>query len=226
MRGMRFAVAGVLAVGMVSLAQAQFGRGGGLPIQFMVTNKALQEELKVTEEQATKLKEWSTEFTKKSTEMYKEEGVEFTKGTKFDDAMRAKMAAASIKVNKEAYKQLGDVLKKDQITRMKQIQTQQMGVNAFTNADVVETLKLTDSQKTSVKGITGDFQKEFTEFLEVHKEFIAEGYPAWTAIGNAVLLSPNSVVEMRLMAAIGAGKKMRIERQAAQPTAPTSAPTQ
>src|SRR5436853_312605 len=48
---------------------------------------------------------------------------------------------------------------------------QRMGVNAFTDSEVVEALKLTDSQKTSVKGITGDFQKESREIrAEANKD--------------------------------------------------------
>lgn len=65
---------------------------------------------------------------------------------------------------------------------------------------------------------TADFQKEFAEFLEVHKEFFKEGYPAWTAIGNAVLLAQGAVVEVRFVAVIGAGKKMKVERVAAPAT--------
>ena len=42
----------------------------------------------------------------------------------------------NVLVSKEAYKQLGDILKKEQIDRLKQIEHQRMGVNAFTNAEV------------------------------------------------------------------------------------------
>jgi enamine deaminase RidA (YjgF/YER057c/UK114 family) len=60
---------------------------------------------------------------------------------------------------------------------------------------------------------TEDFQKEFAEFVEVHREFFKENLPAWTAIGNAVLLAPGSPVEMKVVAMIGSGKGARIERK-------------
>lgn len=76
--------------------------------------------------------------------------------------------------------------------------------------DVIELQSFHVNAKT-----TADFQKEFAEFLEVHKEYFKEGYPAWTAIGNAVLLAQGAVVEVRFVAAIGAGKLVKIERVAA-----------
>ena len=173
MRGIRFAVAGVLVAGMLAVVQAQPGGfgggfGGGGP-SGLVTQKAVQEDIKATDEQVTKLNDWAKEFGAKRFEMLKEEGIEFGKGFGgkggFDEETRAKMAAANAKINKEAYKQLGDVLKKEQIERIKQIERQQMGMNAFTSAEVVEALKLTDTQKTTIKGIVGDFDKERREIM-------------------------------------------------------------
>lgn len=57
-----------------------------------------------------------------------------------------------------------------------------------------------------------EFRKKFDEFVVVHAEFIPTGYPAWTAIGNAVLLAKNAVVEMRVVAVVGAGKSVVVER--------------
>jgi len=169
MRGIRFAVAGLLVASMFGLAQAQFrpgGFGGGGPTG-LVANKAVQEDLKLSEDQITKLKDWSKEFQKKAAEIRKDKGVEFGKGGfgKIDAEMREKMDAANTEITKEAYKQLADVLKKDQIERLKQISYQQLGASAFTNAEVVEKLKLTAAQKDSVKGITGDLQKESREIF-------------------------------------------------------------
>jgi hypothetical protein len=165
---MRYFVAGsLLIVGMVAMVQAQPGRGGGGfggPL-FLVTNKAVQEELKMTEDQATKVNEWRGEFFAKIGEIYKDKGVDLKGGFGKDisEEDRAKRAEAGAEVTRVAYKELGDILKKEQIDRLKQIDRQQMGVNAFVNAEVADTLKLTDSQKTSVKGITGDYTKESRE---------------------------------------------------------------
>jgi enamine deaminase RidA (YjgF/YER057c/UK114 family) len=81
--------------------------------------------------------------------------------------------------------------------------------------DVIELQSFHVNAKTSE-----EFQKEFAEFLEVHKEFFPENYPAWTAIGNAVLLASGAVVEMRFEAVIGAGKKARVDRIPAAVTVP------
>ncbi len=169
MRGMRFALAGLLVVGMFSLAQAQFRTGGfGGGPSGLVNNKAVQEDLKVSEEQVTKLKDWSESFKKKAAEIRKDKGVEFGKGGfgKIDDEMRKKMDEANTEISKVAYKELGDVLKKEQVDRLKQISIQQQGTAAFTNAEVVDALKLTAAQKDSVKGITGDLQKEYLGKIE------------------------------------------------------------
>ncbi len=169
MRGMRFALAGLLVVGMFSLAQAQFrpGGGGGGGPSGLVSNKAVQEDLKLSEEQVTKLKDWSESFKKKAAEIRKDKGVEFGKGGfgKIDEEMRKKMDEANTEISKVAYKELGDVLKPEQITRLKQISVQQQGTTAFTAAEVVDALKLTAAQKDSVKGITGDLQKETREIF-------------------------------------------------------------
>lgn len=176
---MRYFVAGSLLIaGMITMVQAQRGGGGFGGPMFLVNNKAVQEDLKMTEEQTTKLREWQMEFFPKIGEIYKDKGIEFGKGfgKEQSDEDRAKFAEAQAEVNKVAYKEIGDVLKKEQIERLKQIDRQQMGVNAFTNAEVVEALKLTDSQKTSVKGISGDFATERREIItEANKDRKGKG---------------------------------------------------
>jgi hypothetical protein len=167
-------IAVLLAGGMLAVVQAQpggrFGGFGG--VTGLVRNKAVQEDLKMTDEQVTKVTEWAKEFGPKSMEIMKDKGVEFGgKGKngggfgKQTPEQQEKMAAATAEISKVAYKELGDVLKKEQVERLKQIDRQNMGVNAFTDAEVVEALKLTDTQKTSIKGLVGDFGKDRTEIM-------------------------------------------------------------
>jgi hypothetical protein len=165
----RYVVAGALLIaGMVAVVQAQPGGGGrggfGGPFA-LINNKAVQEDLKLSEDQVTKVKEWSKEFGPKMGEIMKDKGVEFTKGGKggFTPEMREKMAEANAEISKQAYKALGDILEKKQVDRLKQIDRQQMGVHAFANAEVAEALKLSDSQKTKTKEIAADFDKESRE---------------------------------------------------------------
>jgi len=171
---MRFALTGVLVAGMVGLIQAQpgggFGRGGGGPVA-LVNNKAVQEELKMNEDTVKKVGDWSKEFQKKAAEIRKDKGVETGgggggKGMGFKQPspeQLEKIAAANAEISKVAYKELGDVLTKEQITRLKQIERQQLGIRAFANAEVVDALKLTDDQKKSITAMTGDFTKESRE---------------------------------------------------------------
>ena len=160
---MRYLVAGsLLIVGMVAMVQAQFGRGGGFggPTA-LVTQKAVQEDLKMTEEQVSKVNDWSKDQFGKRFEAMKDAGIDFK-----TQEGREKLAELNAKLDSEAYKQLGDILKKDQIDRLKQIDRQRAGVRSFMNPEVADALKLTDSQKTSIKGITGDFDKERREIMQ------------------------------------------------------------
>jgi enamine deaminase RidA (YjgF/YER057c/UK114 family) len=64
---------------------------------------------------------------------------------------------------------------------------------------------------------TEGFQKEFAVLEKVHHEYFPSGYPAWTAVGTTALLAPGAVVEMRAVAVIGSGARLRVERQPAEP---------
>jgi hypothetical protein len=172
-------IAVLLAGGMLAVVQAQpggrFGGFGGGGVAQIVTNKAVHEDLKMTDEQVTKVTEWAKEFRTKSMEIMKEKGVEFGGGGgkgggkggfgQQTPEQLEKMAAATAEVSKVAYKELGDVLKKEQVDRLKQIDRQNMGVSAFSDTEVSTALKLTDSQKTSIKGLSGDLAKDRREIM-------------------------------------------------------------
>lgn len=169
-------IAMFLAGGMLAVVQAQPGRGFGFGgfggPSGLVRAKAVQEELKMTDDQVTKVNEWAKEFGPKSMEIMKDKGIEFGgkggggKGGGFGKQtpeQMEKMAAATAEINKVAYKELGDILKKEQVDRLKEIDRQNQGINAFHDEEVVSALKLTDSQKTSIKGFTTDFGKDSQE---------------------------------------------------------------
>lgn len=73
--------------------------------------------------------------------------------------------------------------------------------------DVVEVMTFHSEAKSSLQ-----FKSEINKFLEIHNEYFSSGYPAWTAVGNAVLLADGAPVEMRVVAIVGAGKNSRVER--------------
>lgn len=165
MRGTRIAVAAVLfsaGVAAVIAQQRQFGGGGGfITPATLVVNKAVQDDIKMTEEQTEKVKTWSKEYTAKQFEGIKERFAGFKDLS--DEERTKKMAEMTAESNKEIYKQLGDVLKPEQITRIKQIDVQAAGLRAFTRAEVVTALKLTDDQKSTIKGISDEFGKDRRE---------------------------------------------------------------
>src|SRR5688572_32164250 len=76
-----------------------------------------------------------------------------------------------------------------------------------TLADVVEI----NTFHVDVKD-TPSFEAEFAQFLAVHRVYFPEGYPAWTAVGTTALLAEGAPVEMRVVAVIGAGRSVTVQR--------------
>jgi len=164
----------LLAGGMMAAIQAQPGGGFGAiaagSVTGLIVNKAVQEDLKMTDAQVTKTMEWAKEFRTKAMEIRKDKGVEFGGGkggfTPPTPEQLEKIVAANAEIRKVSYKELGDVLKKVQIERLKQIDRQSMGIAAFTNDEVVvKALNLADTQKTSLKEISDEFGKARGEIL-------------------------------------------------------------
>jgi hypothetical protein len=138
-----------------------FGGPGSLTTA-VLNNKALQEELKVSPEQQTKLKpaaEMQKKLQDKMAEAFKDAGGDFQKmqeiGTKLNEER--------LKVVEETKKAVEETLSADQKTRLKQIEVQQAGPMAFANEETVKDLKLTDAQKNKIKGINDEFTKDSRE---------------------------------------------------------------
>ena len=98
---MRYFVAGsLLIVGMVAIVQAQPGRRAVAvrrTAQFLIANKAVQEDLKISEEQVTKVTDWSWSSGQVSRD-YEGQGGRFGKGGGkggSSEEIRAKMAEAN-----------------------------------------------------------------------------------------------------------------------------------
>ncbi len=166
MRGLRCLTASALFVGVLALVQAQqpgrgqFGGGfGGTGPLTLVVNKAVIEELKLSEDQVSKLKDWTKEEGTKLAAMRKEkmEGVDFK-----SDEGRAKFSEISAEITSMSYTDLekSDLLKPEQFKRLRQIDRQSQGTRAFTSADVVKELKLTDDQVSKIRDINSEYQKD------------------------------------------------------------------
>lgn len=89
------------------------------------------------------------------------------------DLLRIKEVKEEIKLTEEQEKKLpevmakalGEVLNPDQLKRLRQIELQQKGINAFKEAKVQEALKLTAEQKDTINTIMEDLAKETKELF-------------------------------------------------------------
>jgi Spy/CpxP family protein refolding chaperone len=176
MRCGRLLAAGLFVVGLATMVEAQrpnrqpgqggtggFGRGFMDVNTLVLSNEALQEEVKITADQKTKFKpvaDKQAELQKKMTEMFKGGGG----GNKGKGGGGfAEIQKDREKIAEEAKSVVDTTLTTDQKARLKQIGVQVLGVRAFTNEEVVAALKLTDDQKDKIKGIAEEYQKDARE---------------------------------------------------------------
>jgi Spy/CpxP family protein refolding chaperone len=182
MRGGRLLAAALFVVGMcwATMSDAQRpgaqkgkggqggfqGRGGFMDVNTLIlSNEALQEEVKITSEQKDKFKpvaEKQTALNKKTAEMFQGGAKGKGKGG-FDKDKMTEMQKEREAVTEEAKKVVDTTLTTEQKTRLKQIGVQAMNVRAFTNEEVVTALKLTDEQKDKIKGISEEYNKDAAE---------------------------------------------------------------
>jgi Spy/CpxP family protein refolding chaperone len=146
---------------LVGSAQAQrpgggFGRGGG--VGMLLTNKSVQDELKLTDEQKDKIKT--------ALDKVREDQKDAFATMRDRQAKEEDRAEARKKVTEATTKALDGILKKEQEARLKQIQLQQEGVRVFVNSDVQSALKLSDEQKDKIKTIVEDTGKETREAFQ------------------------------------------------------------
>ncbi len=129
------------------------GRGqgrGGFGVGGLINNEGVQKELKLDGDQLEKAKAAVQKVQEKHQDEF----------AKLQDLSReeqgAKRAALQQTVSAESFKELDSILKPDQIKRLKQIQLQQSGINAFTDPEVEKGLKLNNAQKEKIKTIAAD----------------------------------------------------------------------
>jgi hypothetical protein len=154
----------IVALAAPALAQqrqrGQFrGRGQG-GIGTLVLNESVQKELNMDKDQADKAKE----VVQKVRDNHKDDIAKLQDLNQ--DEARQKGQELSRTMSEEALKALGDVLKPEQIKRLKQIELQQAGDRAFTRPDVQTALKLTDDEKDQIKTIADDAAKQRRELFQ------------------------------------------------------------
>jgi hypothetical protein len=139
-----------------------FGFGG---VGMLIGNEGVQKELKLDSGQVEKAQEAVTKVREKHQD-------DFAKLQDLSqEERREKMGPIQQAISAETMKELDTILKPDQIKRLKQIQLQQSGVNAFTTPEVEKALKLSAAQKEKIKTIAGDAMAQMRELFQPGGDF-------------------------------------------------------
>ena len=146
-------------------AQAQPPRGGrgmqgggfGAGPAQLVQSKTVQSELKLTDEQVAKLKEWGAAQQGKMRAAM--QGID-------PSEMREKLPAIMAEMRKTTDKELGEVLKPEQVKRLKQIEFQMAGLRGLMSPDTAKMLDVTDEQKEKVQAVMQDVNKDMRDLGE------------------------------------------------------------
>lgn len=126
------------------------GRGGfGGGTLFLLTQKSVQEELKLSDEQITKVKE-----------LQEKQRGSFQGLRDLSQEERQKKMQESAQAQQKA---LAEVLKPGQLKRVKQISLQQQGARALMNPEVAKELKITDDQKEKIRDIQTKSREELRD---------------------------------------------------------------
>lgn len=147
-----------------STASAQgFGRGmGGGPNSLgLLTNKSVQKNLKLTDEQIEKATKAATEQGEKRREKAQDfQGLEQAERMEKQQALGKELAA-------DAKKTTDALLKPEQSKRLAQIVLQTQGIGAYMNPEIQTQLKMTDEQKNKLKDIGEESGKQMMELREM-----------------------------------------------------------
>lgn len=180
---MRGCLKAAVAFGMVAMlagpAMAQ-GRGGmgmgmGGPAN-LLGNPSVQKELKLDETQIEKAKELATTTREKMA------GLRDQLTDLQGQERMTKQAELSKPINEEAMKTAKAFLKPEQLTRLTQIEIQQRGAVAFSDAAIAKKLGITDEQSGKIKTILASQQTGMQEIREAAGQDFAAMMPKMTAL--------------------------------------------
>jgi hypothetical protein len=130
--------------------------GGGMPAWRLITQKSVQEELKLNEEQIKKANALSEQLGEKQRELFES----------LQDLEPPERGKKIQEWNQANDKAVAEILKPDQMKRVKQISRQLAGVQAFTSPEVASEIKLTDEQKEKIKEIQQQMFEQRREIFE------------------------------------------------------------
>jgi len=153
-----FGLVGLMSAPALAQGRGGFGGGfGGGGAGMLLSNKGVQQELKVSDEQAKKLDTLAEESRSKA-----RENMEKLKDATKEERQE-KLQAIGAESQAELHKNLAEILKPEQLKRFHQIQTQQAGAGAFSIPRVQNALKLTDDQKSKIREINQETMQAFRE---------------------------------------------------------------
>jgi hypothetical protein len=178
-----------LAAAIAAPAAAQQGRGFGMMgamgsnLGMLLGNSGVQKELKLDDQQLEKAKDLAEKTREKMRENFQSlQGLE-------GDERRTKMQELSRELSAATNPKVAEILKAEQLTRIKQISCQIRGASAFSDPEIGKKLNLTDTQKSDIQEIVrGSFEKMRTireevgddreaamkRFTELRKETLAK----------------------------------------------------
>jgi hypothetical protein len=137
-------VAALAALVTTCFGQGRGGFGFGPRVGFaLMRSPAVKTDLKLTDDQQTKVQDLSDKVMTKMRDLFQTDGRDFEK-----------IQADSKPIMEDANKELNTILTADQQTRLKQIAVQLAGNSAAASMPEVQTeLKLTDDQKSKIAAI-------------------------------------------------------------------------
>jgi chromosome segregation ATPase len=161
----------MVGLGLVALlasppaAQAQGrGRGGMMGLGQLLGNSGVQKELKLDDQQIEKAKEVAAKTREKAQEAREQlQGLD-------QDERRTKMQQLNQEMNASALKAAGEFLKPEQLTRLKQINNQLRGAQAFSDPEIQKKLNLSDSQKSDIQSIAQESQQEMRTIFQENQD--------------------------------------------------------
>lgn len=168
----------VLGTAFVAVAQAQapegsrrgFGRAGRDSLLGLLRREQVRDELKLSEEQKTKVQEVNELLGGEMREQFAA-----LRDIEDRDERRAKTAELSAQVDQKAREQLRDVLEREQMMRLYQIRMQVRAVvDSLANRYVVLRLELTDEQTKKLTEIAKQSQSKRTEIFVTMRDATQE----------------------------------------------------
>ncbi len=136
--------------------------GGRNPLN-LVRIPSVQKEIKLTEEQTTKLAEINKATSAKMVELRK--GLQGVQGEERKKKL-AEFRANLTKATAESQASIKKLLTDTQKTRLEQISVQQQGARALLNKEVAGKLKVTDKQQATVKDAFASQQKKQQQLFQ------------------------------------------------------------